>query len=50
MNVVSETSKDEFMLTFVLGWVHPGVEEGSEKALKLETTHRDVSRSCVSGS
>lgn len=43
VNVVSETSGGELMLTFVFGWVHPGVGEGSDEVSELEENHREVS-------
>lgn len=43
VNIVSEMPGDGLMLTFVFGWAHPDVEEGSEHARQLEETHREVS-------
>lgn len=43
VNIVSEMPGGELMLTFVFGWAHPGVAEGSEHARQLAETHREVS-------
>lgn len=42
VNTVSEMPGGELVLTFVFGWAHPGVDEGSEEEKRLRAGHIEV--------
>lgn len=42
VNAVSEMPGGELVLTFVFGWVHEGVEEGSDEERRLREGHLEV--------